>query len=296
MAKRRSRTRSYDYGWGGYEYFPPSKPLEAKDGIQARTKRGAFGASWWAKRWIAVLEGYGIGTRLQRGRSYARKGQVLNVEIAPGRVTAQVQGSDPRPYDVEIRLPLLPDAEWERAIDTMSAQAVFAAKLLAGEMPQDIEDAFKAAQVALFPAKASDLKTKCSCPDIANPCKHIAAVYYLLGEQFDTDPFLIFSLRGRSREQIIEALRQRRTAAVQETASSGEMLQSASTSEVALADQLDRFWECGDLSDLALHVAAPEVEAAILRRLGPAPGETDEALRQMYHAMTEAALQMLAGE
>src|SRR5215470_20014690 len=92
----------YDY----YEdYFPPrSRPLEAKGGIQARSQRGAFGQSWWAKRWIAVLEGFDIGARLSRGRSYARHGQVVSIEIARGTVTAKVQGSRPTPYKVNIQV------------------------------------------------------------------------------------------------------------------------------------------------------------------------------------------------
>src|SRR5437588_12759165 len=92
----------------------------------------------------------------------------------------------------------------------MASQAIFAAKLLAGEMPQDIEEAFSAVQISLFPLATTDLDTDCSCPDWANPCKHIAAVYYLLAERFDEDPFLIFKLRGRTKEQIIQVLREKR--------------------------------------------------------------------------------------
>jgi uncharacterized Zn finger protein len=176
MTKRRTRhDDDYDYGYG-WGYFPRSKPRKAADGIKSKNVRGAFGETWWAKRWITVLEGYSIGSRLQRGRTYARAGQVLDIAIVPGTVTARVQGSRPTPYKIKIDVPVLSDSEWERAIDAMSAQAIFAAKLLAGEMPNEIEDAFKAADVPLFPARGSDLATDCSCPDFANPCKHIAAV------------------------------------------------------------------------------------------------------------------------
>ncbi|HZG69700.1 MAG TPA: SWIM zinc finger family protein, partial [Herpetosiphonaceae bacterium] len=195
------------------EWYEPSRPRPAKDGIKAKNVRGAFGTSWWAKRWIAVLETFGWGSRLTRGRSYARQGQVLNIDLQVGRVNARVQGSRATPYRVKIEIPPLGDAQWERAIDSMAEQAIFAAKLLAGEMPQNIEDAFTAAGVPLFPRSARDIITACSCPDPANPCKHIAAVYYLLGERFDEDPFLIFHLRGRTREQIVDALRARRASA-----------------------------------------------------------------------------------
>ena len=123
---------------------------------------------------------------------------------------ARAQGSRATPYKIAVELAPLTDDQWMRAIDAMAEQAIFAAKLLNGEMPPDIEEAFKQANVALFPVSGSDLRTSCSCPDYANPCKHSAAVYLLLGERFDADPFLLFHLRGRSKEQIMAAMRARR--------------------------------------------------------------------------------------
>jgi uncharacterized Zn finger protein len=290
MTKRRSDYDD-DYGWG---FFPKSKPIKPADGIKSKSQRGAFGESWWAKRWIQVLESYGIGTRLQRGRSYARGGQVLDITIGAGSVTARVQGSRPSPYRITIALPVLSDAEWEKAIDAMSAQAIFAAKLLAGEMPQEIEEAFNTAKVPLFPAKANQLKTACSCPDFANPCKHIAAVYYLLGEQFDADPFLIFTLRGRTRDQIMEALRARRAASVGEADSE---TQAMPVEKVPPLDgSLETFWGAGDLNAPAGHVAAPDIPLSLLRRLGKSPAGTQETLTAVYQAMTDFALKKVLGE
>ncbi|HVO42390.1 MAG TPA: SWIM zinc finger family protein [Aggregatilineales bacterium] len=291
MAKRRSSYSDDDEDWG-WGFFPRSKPIKPKDGIQSKSKKGAFRESWWAKRWILVLEGYGIGTRLQRGRSYARGGQVLNIAIKPGEVTARVQGSRPTPYRITIRMPRLSDIEWEKVIDAMGAQAIFAAKLLAGEMPNAIEEAFSAAKVSLFPARGDQLITDCSCPDVANPCKHIAAVYYLLGEQFDTDPLLIFTLRGRTRDQIIEALRARRAASAAETP--GET-QGPPELIPALAEQVDSFWEVGDLSAFSSHIAAPEVPLAVLRRLGKSPAGTYDTLSALYQAMTAFTLDKVFG-
>ena len=188
------------------EFFPRSVPRKAKGGIKAQSKRGSFGESWWAKRWIEVLESFEIGKRLGRGRSYARNGQVLDIEVNKGRVTAKVQGARPTPYDVAIEVKPLSSAEWKKLAKTLSGQALFAAKLLAGEMPQDIEKAFTDAGLSLFPEKLKDLVTECSCPDWSNPCKHIAAVYYLLGEEFDRDPFLLFKLRGMTRQELVGLL------------------------------------------------------------------------------------------
>src|SRR5262249_14112922 len=136
----------------------------------------------------------------------ARGGQVLSVAIEKGMVKAKVQGSRPKPYDVTIEVATLSESNWAKVLDALGRQALFAAKLLAGEMPQDIEEPFKGVGLSLFPTKLGDLKTDCSCPDWSNPCKHIAAVYYLLGEEFDRDPFLIFALRGLSRDALLSRL------------------------------------------------------------------------------------------
>ena len=190
-----------------WQHYPPrSRARSVEGGIKASSQRGQFAGTWWAKRWIEVLESFDIGSRLQRGRSYARKGQVLSIEVRKGGVEARVQGSRRDPYSVQIKIRSLPQSEWKRLAEQLSTQARFAAKLLAGEMPADIEGAFRSAGFSLFPEKARELSTACSCPDSSNPCKHVAAVYYLLGEAFDRDPFLIFRLRGIDRDEFIGLL------------------------------------------------------------------------------------------
>src|SRR6476619_2856956 len=244
-----------DWGW-----YPPSTPIRTDKGIKARSQRGAFGTSWWAKRWIAALDRFGWGNRLQRGKTYARQGQVLSIDFAGAKIKARVQGSRPKPYDVTIEMQPLSAAQWELATNALARQAIFAAKLLAGEMPQDIETAFDAAGAPLFPRGPQDISSACSCPDYANPCKHIAAVYYLLGERFDEDPFLIFQARGRTREQIIDALRALRAGASEATAPIEHVPAEAAP---ALADQLAAFYQAGsELDTIQAQIAAPEIEAA----------------------------------
>ncbi len=200
------RARSGNDDWDVFNHPPP---IPVPDGIRARSRRGAIGETWWSKRFVAALDTYYTTTaaRLSRGRSYARAGQVVRMDLLPGRVSAVVQGSRAKPYDVDIRVRRLTVAEWRRVEAAMAARAVFLARLLSGEMPNEIEEAFDAAGVRLFPSRKGDLRTSCSCPDTANPCKHIAAVYYLLAESFDGDPFLIFAWRGRSRGQLTAELR-----------------------------------------------------------------------------------------
>lgn len=296
------------YYWSFYE---KTSPREVKNGLKAKSKRGSIGETWWSKRWVSVLESFDLGARLTRGRSYARKGQVISIDIKPGEVRACVQGSFPEPYDVSIKLKPLSPEEWDWAIAAMASKAVFSARLLSGEMPQNIEEAFSDSGISLFPKRGADLETDCSCPDWSNPCKHIAAVYYLLAEQFDLDPFLIFRLRGRCKEEIIEALRSSRSAGAekeQESAfGSGSGSLSASLSLIEdnvrpLEECLDCFWQKGsELDRLEINPKSPQVDNAVLKRLGEAPISIGQAnlaalLTKAYRIAGRAALQKAARE
>ncbi len=287
-------------GRGGYwdDYYKP-QPIRVKDGIKTKSERGAIGETWWSKRWIGVLESFNMGARLTRGRSYARQGQVLSIDIEPGLVKAKVQGSRPKPYNVKIQLRPLSDQDWDKVTEAMAAQAIFAAKLLAGEMPTDIEEAFSAVHVSLFPTALKDLETDCSCPDWANPCKHIAAVYYLLAERFDEDPFLIFKLRGRTKEQIIETLREKRaltTTAESSTPAASTEVSSPAETATPLTEGLSTFWQLrGDLSTFTVRPGVPQIDKAILKRLGDAPftvgkQNVTSLLAKAYEEIEAAAL------
>ena len=189
--------------------WPPAKPIRVEGGIRARSKRGAIGEQWWSQRFISVLESFGLSGRLARGRSYARAGQVLDFELSQGKVTAQVQGSRPRPYQVRIGVLPLTTAQWRKVFARLASQALFRAKLLAGEMPHEIEDVFAECGTPLFPRTAADLDMHCSCPDWGVPCKHLAAVCYVLAEAFDADPFAMLAWRGKERDELLAALRGR---------------------------------------------------------------------------------------
>ncbi len=285
-----------------WDYYRESRPRRVEGGIKTKSERGAIGETWWSKRWVAVLESFGMGTRLTRGRNYARQGQVLSIDVEPGVVKAKVQGSMPKPYNVTIRLQPLSVADWEKVTEAMAAQALFAAKLLAGEMPQHIEEAFSAVHLSLFPTSGAELNTTCSCPDWANPCKHTAAVYYLLAERFDEDPFLIFKLRGRTKEQIIQSLREKRAAIlpVGEAASTASEESIAAEEPLALEDYLATFWQAGEeLTTITGNSSSPSVNKAILKRLGPAPftvgtQNLTAILTKAYDVVDEAVSEKLA--
>lgn len=299
--------------WGYYHYFRPSVPRSAKGGIRAQSKRGGFGESWWARRWIAVLESFNIGARLGRGRSYARNGQVLSIEIEKGEVKAKVQGSRAKPYDIRIQIKTLSASDWGKLAKALSHQAIFLAKLLAGQMPEDIEKAFKDSRLSLFPEKLKDLNTSCSCPDWSNPCKHIAATYYLLGEEFDRDPFLIFKLRGMSREELVGLLgcESKRLDQIDDqlTAKKGKPDPRFIREEKdrtflcePLTTDATQFWSGGNVSDdLFGGALIPLTPAALTKRLGNFPfwrGEERflDAIEPIYVKASTLGLNVFLGE
>lgn len=314
--------RRPSYRWDP-PYPPASPPRPVKDGLRAKSKRGAIGETWWSQRFIEVLEDFHEGPRLVRGRAYARRGQVIEMDVEAGEVTARVQGSRARPYSVSIGVRVLGDADWARVEEAMASQAVFLARLLAGEMPHEIGDAFAATGLSLFPATADDLGTDCSCPDWENPCKHIAAVYYLLAEAFDRDPFLIFAWRGRPRERLLSELRALRGLRGEgaDTEASGvvdgpdaalpaeadAMFGSIGLDGVELtgeitAEMASRFWEpASDLASVRVEPRAVAMPDAILRDLGPsglsAGGRPlEDLLAPAYRAIAAAAVRIASGE
>lgn len=263
-----------------YYYYEPTKPIETNRGIKARSKRGAFAENWWATRWINAMTALGDRGRLQRGKRYARKGQVIALDEAKGGITAKVQGSRKTPYKIKISLTPLTDAQWEKVLAALSKRAIFAAQLLAGEMPQEIEEVFDGVGVPLFPKRTNDIQTNCSCPDYASVCKHLAATHYILGERFDADPFLLFRLRGRNEQQIMDSLRE---------SGAGEPER-----EPAPPLALDTFWQAEPIH-FATHIQPPTTPLPILRRLGQprfVSADLAATLNSAYNDVTEQILLM----
>lgn len=271
-----------------WNYFPKSTPRKVEGGIKAKSKRGKIGEQWWSRRFVEVVESYSISSRIKRGKRYARGGQVVELDVDEGSVHADVQGSRPNPYEVHIGGASLSTEDWDRVEQAMAERAAFAAQLLAGEMPADIEEAFEACKSSLFPASYREMDTSCSCPDSANPCKHIAAVFYILAEKFDEDPFLIFRWRGRSREELLERLRLRRLRSSDSSAATRDELPAEHAT--ALGECLDSFWSAGsDLEEVRIRPGHTEVPDAALERLGKPPErirDVREDLRKLYDLMS----------
>jgi len=286
--------RNGSNGWG-------MNPRQARGGIKAHSERGSFGKNWWARRWIAAMEQLVSGPRLMRGQFYARQGQVLSIEETKEGISALVQGSRPRPYKVTIRLTPLSARQWNRVLDVLADQAIFAAQLLAGEMPSNIEEAFSAAGVSLFPQSSYDMISDCTCPDKANPCKHVAATHYILGERFDEDPFLLFRMRGRTQDQLLSALRQRRSGS-KAVATQPRRSQRSGVEEFArLEDSLKNFWDIGpELRQYSVQVRAPAIPQPLLKRLGEPDFVRDltlqNQLEDVYDAISQFAMLLAYGD
>jgi uncharacterized Zn finger protein len=256
-----------------HRWYPPSRPRAVENGLKARSSRGAIGASWWSRRFIDVLESFAMGNRLTRGRSYARKGQVLSLSVVPGEVRATVQGSRVKPYRVTIGLATFSEMVWARAEIALSEQALPSAKLLAGEVPPELEELFADAGAPLFPGSVNELDQRCSCPDWEVPCKHLAATFYLLAEAFDDDPFLVLRWRGRDREALLGRLRELRADAPAELVH--EEAPTAAGTSLALSGltrptgQPEHFWV--PPAPLPARPATLEVDRELLLRQLPNP-------------------------
>lgn len=223
---------------------------------------------WWSQRWLELLDSYRFKKRLERARNYARQGNILSIKFASAKVLAKVQGSEPEPYSVSLSLDSFTDEEWGFVIETMSQKAIFSAKLLAGEMPQNIEEVFTANGLSLFPFTLSEVHSKCSCPDKANPCKHIGAIYYQLADRFSEDPFVLFQLRGRSKETILNDLRKIRSAKA-ENVETSDVQESISNEQKSL--NIENFWEYNQPLESSLVVIAPSTGETVLDVLGSIP-------------------------
>ncbi|MDF0553096.1 SWIM zinc finger family protein [Kamptonema sp. UHCC 0994] len=254
---------------------------------------------WWTEQWLDLINSYHFKKRLERGWRYAREGNVLSIEFQDQKVIAKVRGTEPEPYQISLWLDTFSDEDWGYVTENMSQRAVFSAKLLAGEMPQNIEDVFAVAGKRLFPFNLSDIHSQCSCPDKANPCKHISAVYYLLGERFSEDPFVLFQLRGRTKEQILTKLRQLRGKGEESIAKvNSEENSTIPNSQVPIPNsqfpKVYQFWEYNQQLESSLVVIVPPpTSETVLDILGPLTLVNDGDKTNKLASSMDAAMEYL---
>lgn len=172
-----------------------------------------FGHTWWGKAWLDALENRALvdPNRLPRGRTYARQERVRHLEVEPGLISAYVEGTEL--YRSQLSVRPFSDEQWDRLLDVIVSRSAHAAALLTGELPPELDEAARQVGLELLP-EAGDLGPECSCPDWAEPCKHAAALCYVVADLIDADPFVLLLLRGRNRELILGELRVRRASAL----------------------------------------------------------------------------------
>ena len=203
------------------------------NGITAIGDEGLGQQPWWVQQWMELINGYRFKKRLERAWGYAREGNVTSIRFEGRRVHARVQGTGEEPYKVKLWLDVLNDEDWGYVLEALTQKARWSAQLLAGIMPVDIERAFAASGKRLFPFKLQEVRSECSCPDKANPCKHISAVYFLMGDRFSEDPFVLFQLRGRNRTKLLEDLAEKRRQAL------AQLAEQATTTNPDRCDEAD---------------------------------------------------------
>ncbi len=261
---------------------------------------------WWVIRWLELLDSYRFKKRLERARNYAREGRILNIEFSGSQVLAKVQGTDKEPYQVSLSLDPFTDEDWKFILESLSKKAIFLAQLLSGKMPDDIERVFTDNGLSVFPFKLSDVHSRCTCPDKANPCKHIGAVYYQLAERFREDPFLIFQLRGRTKNQILEGLRDLRKRTVNQEKNVSNKFQKTVKNTQEMAEKvpqenqpldIKQFWQYTESLDTSLVVIVPPTDNKtvldVLGRIPLAHGEAQMAkdyLQQVYQTVSQQAM------
>lgn len=261
----------------GFEVRPSQRKLEqprrVRHGIRFRRKQGLDGLPWHAAAFVAAVE-EGIRPDAKvLGMEYALAGQVANYAVTPGAVEAAVQGRGFKPYQVRITAKPLSREEWDRVIERMAGEAVFAARLLTGEVPESIEACFAAIGRHLVPAGADGVRTQCDC-GLEQPCKHAAAAAYLMAERIEVDPVVLFALRGLDGELLLERLQEQRT--LQTSGVSQAHATAAPEEDTGGLPPLEQcigdFWRPGPALDEPPTVAAAEhVPHALLRRMGPSP-------------------------
>lgn len=188
--------------------FPLRIPRFAA-GIRAQELRSGASRTWWARRWLEAIEPMGFGGRLARGRNYAISGQIVSIQMKGPDVIADVVGTRPDPYRVNINFSIPDEKVRESIVSDLRAEPMLIARLLADEMPMEVEEIFRRYGVALFPGgkigpRKYDVTIDCSCPDWANPCKHSCAVMLILGEEIARRPLTLLELRGIITEELYD--------------------------------------------------------------------------------------------
>lgn len=288
---------------------PTLHPRKVRGGIRIDSKSGPVSSVWSGQRWFRLSEEFAPNDQLAEGINYARLGQSRWFNVTNGHIQARVQGRLPGPYVVDIKLQTFTFEQWERVLDALASETKLVAMLLAGEVPSSIEDVFAPQNLRLFPQEAADITRSCTCAIARETpgnvwCKHVCCAMAILAEKLGQDPFMIFSLRGLAREDLLERLRQRRVVAGATRASGDRPIPAyvprlpgiSDAATTTLEQSIDQFWTLNpDAARVDLSIAPPAVSHPLLRRLGVSPFQNAKfplvgLLATCYDVVSERAI------
>ncbi len=278
------------------------RPRRVRGGVRLDAKAFPDRISDLAKRFLAILAPMGSPESWIEGMDYAAKGQLRSLTLEPGKIVAAVQGRRFRAYRTIIATNPLSTAQWDSAIRIMVEQALFSAKLLAGEWPPNTEETLASAGIEILPASPTQWQAQCDCDEPSSWCKHACAVAYLVADAIDTDPLCLFTIRGMASDDLLERIRQWREAgsgpdeARPRSGVARRAFPGADAAAQPLEACLDRFWDAGsEFMLVETPIRRPEVRHPLLRRLGPSPFEEGKfplvgLLATCYETISESAL------
>ncbi len=248
----------------------PASLRRVRNGVRLRREDPDRGG-WVARRWLERLMELVPARERGKGLEYARLGQTVSLEVTPGAVVARVQGRGSKPYGVRWRVPVLSRDQWQRVVHAMAGEAIYAAKLMARELPETIEPLLESLDLTLLPAPDT-LVVECDCP-APQGCKHAAAVAYLVAERLDNDPLEVFTLRGLPGDRLLQRIAGARAGRTRGPAlAHAEPLEPPASEHKPLEKCLDTFWRHGPQLAALQHIPPPaHAPHALLRRLGPSP-------------------------
>lgn len=252
---------------------PPRGPKRVRDGLKLKALKDNAPSKALSIAWLELLRPVIDEEEFTQGFEYARLGQIVTLDLQRGAVLAMVQGSIGRPYKVRLDLPTLSEDQWQGLVERLSGEAIHSARLLSAEASSELHDVFETVEIELIPTEMAELTLECNCRR-PKPCRHIATVTHLLADRLESEPALIFTLRGLPFEELLERLRHARQIRTQGVAMAhaDPMIPETQFAAPPLAECLDDFWRAGtELEEVMQAPPERHVEHALLRRLGPSP-------------------------
>ena len=260
-------------------------------------KKKRYSDDRWAREWVKMFETFGWGPELAKGKAHSRTKNICELKVSAGTIQADLEESEQHVYHVVIKVYILPPDQWNELLNILADNAIFMAKLLIGEIPEEIDDIFHKAGISLFPKSYGSFQVYCTCDEAGDFCKHVAAVAYEFKAKLQEDPLSLLCLRGMDKKELFEALRERRSILVEEyNDRAKEFAKEEKPHELTQNNSIENFWIGGMNKDIpTIRINSPETGDLIFNRLGEPDffeGKRDmiRQLRRDYERVLSKAL------